>query len=140
MSLIQIIILIILFGAVLRAILRFKEKAIKPNELLFWLGLWIIGGAIVLFPEISSRLASHLGVGRGADLVVYLALILIFYLIFRLMVATDRLDQDITKITSAIALKDIHTQEVPNLGSQIPNKSQICPFGTSPKGEQNPKS
>ncbi len=107
MAPIQIILLAFLAFAILRAFWRFHQSHIAWNALIFWLLLWGAITIVVIKPDITSRLAALAGVGRGADLVLYGAAVLLFYLVFYFMVKIDAIDQDITKIISALALKDI---------------------------------
>jgi hypothetical protein len=50
--------------------------------------------------------AKLFGIGRGADLVIYVALAGIFFVIFRLMVSIERLHKQITVLTRKISLQD----------------------------------
>jgi hypothetical protein len=45
-------------------------------------------------------------VGRGVDLVIYISVLILFYLIFRTLVRLDKIEKDITKIVREVALKD----------------------------------
>ncbi len=49
-------------------------------------------------------LAHLLGIGRGADMVMYLGLILIFYLLFKVYVRLEQMDREITQIVRAVTL------------------------------------
>ncbi len=73
--------------------------------------LWTLGVAAALvvtwYPNAASRIANIVGIGRGADLVVYLALVLLFVLIFNLHVSHVRLERQLTKIVREEALKDL---------------------------------
>jgi hypothetical protein len=62
---------------------------------------------VVVRPETASAVAGLFGVGRGADVVVYLALAAAFYLIFRLFAKLEDIDRQLTKIVRAEALKDL---------------------------------
>lgn len=73
------------------------------REFLFWIVLWLAVGTAVLLPRLTSFLAAYLGVGRGADLVVYGSLIFIFYMIFRIFARQERMEKDISKIVEEIA-------------------------------------
>jgi hypothetical protein len=46
-------------------------------------------------------------VGRGADLVVYLAIVLLFILVFQLHVSHVRMERELTKLVREEALKDL---------------------------------
>jgi len=83
-----------------------KRNKINRLELMGWLLLWLGALALVVKPDIASQLASLVGIGRGADLVVYLALVLIFYLLFRLVVRIETLERHITEIVRHSALNE----------------------------------
>ncbi len=103
----QILLLCFISFALWRTYHQFTKKILTPHQLFLWLILWSIMGTIVIKPDIASRIALLVGVGRGADLVLYSAVALLFYLVFHLMVTVDKIDQDITNLVSALALKDI---------------------------------
>jgi hypothetical protein len=62
-------------------------------------------------PESTSYLANILGVGRGADLIIYLSVIVIFYLLFRVFIRLNKIDSEITKITRKDALKNVEEKK-----------------------------
>lgn len=88
-----------------RTILSFKKKKISFGNLLFWLGLWTSILIVVLLPKTTNFLAKMFGVWRGTDVAVYLSILLIFYLIFRIFVKLEKIESDITTIVRKIALK-----------------------------------
>jgi len=104
-TLIQIIIVLFALFAWSRAFLRFREGKLTRNELIFWSIGWLLVIIIVLLPGTTNILARTFGVGRGADVVVYISIIVLFYLIFKLYVKLDSLEKDITKIVREIALE-----------------------------------
>ncbi len=61
---------------------------------------------MVLWPGSTSLLASFLGIGRGTDLVIYISLAVIFFLIFRLNVKLEMVNRDLTKMVRHEALRD----------------------------------
>jgi hypothetical protein len=61
--------------------------------------LFISAGIVfVLFPELTTRIANKLGVGRGTDLIVYVCIIFFLFVIIRLYARLRRLEQMITRI------------------------------------------
>ena len=69
-------------------------------------GIFIIAVVVVAFiPNATSYFSSFLGIGRGIDFVVYLSILLLFYLIFRIYVRLEALNSSITKLTRAIAIQ-----------------------------------
>lgn len=104
--LIQFVLVIVIVVIIWRIIDLYARKQIRANELAAWIIFWLMAVSFVLWPEASSRLAQVLGVGRGVDALVYLALLLLFYLMFRIFVKFEKMEQDITRIARKIALDE----------------------------------
>jgi hypothetical protein len=85
---------------------RVRQGALDRLAALAWSVLWVAAGVVVLRPETASALARVLGVGRGADVIVYLALVGAFALIFRLFAKIESLERQLTALVRGIALKD----------------------------------
>ncbi len=103
---VQIILILFIFFAVSRVFLRFKDGSIGLVAFLFWALLFTMATIGVVSPGLTTKTARLLGIGRGADVVIYFSLILLFYMIFRTNVLIENLHQEITKIIREIALKD----------------------------------
>lgn len=97
-----LIVLIILI--ISRVILRFREKSLGFREFIFWLLFWVSAGAVVLIPDATGVIAERLGIGRGADLVIYLSLVAIFYLLFRIQIQQKKTERQITELVRKITL------------------------------------
>ncbi|MFH1111909.1 MAG: DUF2304 domain-containing protein [Patescibacteria group bacterium] len=106
MSAIQIIILLFVLIMWWRLYLKFKANELSLREFLEWFIFWLVVSVLTLVPDTSSYLASVLGVGRGADLVVYFALLIIFYLMFRIFMKLERNERRLTKIVSELAIRE----------------------------------
>jgi len=90
---------------------RYKQKIISFLEALLWSFLWLGAIFIVILPQFTNTIANIFGVGRGADLILYFAISIQFFLIFRLFVQQERLERKITKMIEQIALKDLKKYE-----------------------------
>ncbi|MBD3311274.1 MAG: DUF2304 family protein [Candidatus Magasanikbacteria bacterium] len=99
-------ILFILFAgfAVFNVISRKRSGLLGQRAVFFWIFFWILGVIVVIWPNSSSILAAYLGIGRGTDLVIYISLALLFFLVFKLNVKLDSLNRDLTKIVRKDAL------------------------------------
>ncbi len=106
MFLIQILLILFFLFAALKVIGRFRAGDLSWRGMLAWVLFWILAGIVVLLPNSTFYFAHLVGIGRGADLVVYLALAGLFFMIFRLMVKLEKINKDITKLTRKIALDD----------------------------------
>jgi hypothetical protein len=107
MTLIQIILLAVFLLALARAVSGYRKGQLPLTQLAAWMFFWIAAGYVVVRPETTSMLARLLGVGRGADVVVYLALVAAFYLIFRMFAKIEALERQLTKLVRGLALKDM---------------------------------
>ena len=103
---IQVILLIFLAFAVSRVFLRLREGSLAFGAFLFWLAVWTLAGFAVIEPEFTTYLAAKIGIQRGTDLVIYLSLFLLFYLVFRTNVLIENLKEEITQLVREIALRN----------------------------------
>ena len=104
---IQILLIIIVLILIWQLVLRFKRGSIRTLEFTGWLCFWLAAIVVILLPETVSFLARILRVGRGADLVIYLALIILFYLFFRTSIHLEKIERDITKIVRKISFREV---------------------------------
>lgn len=87
------------------AISRFRKRQVPAWVAGLWALLWIAVGVVAFVPDITNRLADFLGIGRGADVVVYTAIVVIIAILFRVSVRLEQLDRAITKVTREVALR-----------------------------------
>ncbi len=104
MLLIQIVLVVFFLFAILKVFGRYRTNDLRLFGLIFWTVFWIAAGLVVLWPNSTMQLANLLGVGRGVDAIIYLALALLFFIFFRITVQVERLSRDVTKLTRKIAL------------------------------------
>lgn len=102
---IQIILLLFIVFALSRVILRLREKVIPLGTAVFWSILWLTAFAGILSPQTTTRIAGYFGVGRGVDVIVYISLALLFYLVFRTYVMVEDIRHEITEIIRTVALQ-----------------------------------
>jgi small membrane protein len=103
----QLLLLTFVLAALAKVIHSYRQRRMPMADFLFWSLVWIGTASVIIFPDATSLLAHLLGIGRGADLIVYTSLLIGFYLIFRLYLALARLEQAITEVVRAIALEQL---------------------------------
>jgi hypothetical protein len=106
MVLIQIIIVIFALFALSRAYLRFKDNALTKTEFLFWTAVWLGVMTVSFTPNLTTTVSNLFGIGRGMDLITYMSIIILFYLIFRVYVKTENLEKNLTKLIRQMALDE----------------------------------
>lgn len=104
--LIQLLLSLFILFAFIKVIGRFRAKELSLPALFFWLIFWLVVAVVVWQPDWSTQLANRLGVGRGADLVMYLSIALLFYLTFRQTVRLEKMEKNITKIVRELTLRN----------------------------------
>jgi len=106
MSIIQILIVVFSLYVLGRTILRYTQGSMSVGELVLWSGLWSAVGVCVLFPQITQVAASILGVGRGADAVLYLSSVSLSYAFYRMYLRIRTMEQEITMLVRKLAVAE----------------------------------
>lgn len=105
--LMRLILICIALLGIVHVVSRFKKRDIRRVELALWGAVWVLVAAVAIVPEGTNRLADLLGIGRGADVVVYGAIVVLAALLFRMSVRIEQLDRAITTVTRELALRDV---------------------------------
>src|SRR5574337_1291483 len=103
---IQFLLSLILLAALTMTWRRAKQSAIRRGEAVVWTLIWIGAGLVIWQPDVTTQLAHLVGIGRGADLVLYASIIALLLMVFQLHVAHDRLERKLTELVRREALKD----------------------------------
>ncbi len=77
-----------------------------PRSGLAWLALWFAAVVAIAFPKIPIRVAHALGIGRGADLVLYFSILFMLLGFFLFYLRYRRLTEELTKIVRHIAISE----------------------------------
>lgn len=102
----RLLLILFLLFAVSRVVLRRREGSLSLGNFLFWLSLWLLASLGILVPDFTTYLAKQIGIGRGADVVIYASILILFYLLFRTNILIENLRHEITQVVRQIALKD----------------------------------
>ena len=103
---IQYILIGILVAALGLTWRRERQGALSRLGAMLWSALWVAAAVVVLLPDVATSFAAAVGVGRGVDAVLYLAVLFLFYLVFRVFLRLDKIDRDITKLVRKIGLEE----------------------------------
>lgn len=104
--LIQILISLFALFAISRLIIKKSRAELKIGEFIIWLIFWLAAGVVVWIPNLTNIAANFLGIGRGADLVFYASILILFYLIFRIYVKIEKMERNITKVVRKDSLEN----------------------------------
>ncbi len=99
---IKIILFIPLLLLVILMLPRFRSHTLSR---LIMIAISLLGMVFVLFPSLSNKLAKYVGVGRGADLIIYIFMVFSFLYCIFLYAKLRKLQQDQTEIIKMIAIQ-----------------------------------
>lgn len=103
----QLIALALIIIFIWKLIVQKNKKKININEFIFWLIFWIAGLIAIIFIKDIDKLVKNLGFsGTGINFLLYLAVIVMFYLIFKNRLQIAKINKDITKIVREKAIDD----------------------------------
>jgi len=101
----QIIALVLIAFFVSRLISQKRKKQINQNEFILWIAFWFLGALAIIFIKEIDRLVEYLGFsGSGINFLLYISIIILFYLVFRLRLNIAKMDKNLTEVVRKVAL------------------------------------
>ncbi|MCR4312309.1 MAG: DUF2304 domain-containing protein [Candidatus Uhrbacteria bacterium] len=97
--------------AIVRTHGQYMKRQVSKYWFIAWTGLWAVVVFVALAPEATDILARVAGVERGADLLVYTAIVVLSYAVYRLMVRQQKLNEEITDLVRTIAIERVDKGE-----------------------------
>jgi hypothetical protein len=85
---------------------QYRAKKVSATWCLLWALFWLVVIFTALSPQTTDVLARLVGVERGADLAVYLAIAFLFYALFRITIRLDEQREELTKLVRKMAIDD----------------------------------
>lgn len=103
----QIIALLVILFFITKLLWQKKRGQIGGNEFVFWLIFWIFSMIIVVSLKWIDKLVADLGFsGSGIEVILYIAVLALFYFIFRTRIKLEKIERDMTKIVREISLNN----------------------------------
>ncbi|MBI4433296.1 DUF2304 domain-containing protein [Candidatus Uhrbacteria bacterium] len=105
------LLLVVAVGGVVWVTRRFRQQNMQVGTFFLWLVPWSAVAVVAIVPDMTSRIAGVLGIGRGADAVVYAAIVLLLVLVLRLSMRIEQLDRAITRVVRELTLHEDRTHQ-----------------------------
>jgi hypothetical protein len=102
----QWILLPVLLALFLASVLRMVRATRRRTAATVSALVWLLAALAVLFPNLTIRVARGLGIGRGADLVLYVFVIAYLFSMFYFYNKTQRLESALTEVVRQLARRD----------------------------------
>lgn len=107
----EIIALAVIAFFLLRLGWQAYRRRIPAAQFIFWLCFWLAGGVLVLYLRTIDALALRFGFSSsGIEILLYIAVVAIFYYVFRLRLKIASLERDLTAVIRAQALATARRQ------------------------------
>lgn len=103
----SLIISVVALYFIVLAIWKLKNNKINKSYFIWWLFFWLIVIILFWWPNLTSQLANTLGIGRGADFVLYISVLLLFYGQFKLYLQINKLTDNQAEIVRQISLNNV---------------------------------
>jgi hypothetical protein len=107
----QIAVLLLAVFMIAQGIVRFAKGTANQTLLKLLVRILVWGGMaiVALSPNFSFWMAEALGISGNINAVILTGFILVFLMIFKLLSAIERLEQQMTEVTRKEALKEIES-------------------------------
>ncbi len=100
----QITFALLVLAIVYKTIIAYKKREFLAPFTIAWLTLWLILLFFIIQPSLLINIARELGISRGVDLGIYLSIIILFYLVYKIYAKLNSLDKNLTQIIRHLAL------------------------------------
>lgn len=99
-------IIIILFAifALSRTYLQFKNSHISLHWFTLWSFIWFTVIIVAIIPDSTTTIANAVGIGRGADMLIYTTILILLYGFYRLIIGQEKQRKELTELTRRIAI------------------------------------
>lgn len=103
----QTIAIIIIMFFVSKLYRQKKRKEISLNEFYLWFAFWLLALVAIVFIKWIDNFVHALGFsGSGINFLIYLAVLALFYLVFRLRLTIAKLDKNLTEVVRIVTLNN----------------------------------
>ena len=89
-----------------RLLRQYQKKQLSKNEFIFWLCFWIAAALAIIFIKFIDHFVSFLGFsGSGITFLFYIAVMILFYFVFKMRLKIVKMEKNITDLTREISLR-----------------------------------
>ena len=79
---------------------------VRKRIVTFWIAIWTLGAVAIVWPRSTVLVARWFGIGRGADLLLYVSVLLMLVGFFYVYARFRRLDRQITLLVRRLAIEN----------------------------------
>jgi len=113
MNAFQYLVVALMLALSLATLRSAARGGIRRRIAAFWLSVWAFAGGVALRPGLTVVVARALGIGRGADLVLYCTAFATLIGFFYIYVRFRRLDRALTVLVRQLAIEQASSADAP---------------------------
>jgi small membrane protein len=118
MNLFQSLVLLLFVVLAVLTIAAGFGGAVRKRIVAFWLAVWALGATTIIWPHFTAVAAHSLGIGRGADLLLYLSVLVMFVAFFYVYTRFRKLDRELTLLVRRLAIQNAGMALPPTAASE----------------------
>jgi hypothetical protein len=97
--------------SIIRTIRQYSKGKSSPRNTVIWIIIWLGIALLGLMPdEIANRLANTFGIRSHINAIIFIALGLLFLMVFYLSAAVNRVENQLTELVRQLALNEMPTK------------------------------
>ncbi len=100
----QLLLSVLILFILLKTLYAFTSRQISRSFFILWISVWLSGLVVIYYPGLLTMIARFLNIGRGVDFALYVSVILIFYMIYKINLKLEKINKDITKLIRFITV------------------------------------
>lgn len=108
----MIIRILLLIGLAAIGWFIFLKRNRLPFHIVTMFGLLAAGAVAVVVPQETDRIAHFVGVGRGADLIIYLVIVAVLFVLLHYFSKFVELEHKVTQLTRELAILRAEVERV----------------------------
>ena len=97
---------------------QYRARKVSKYWLLVFGLFWIVVAVVAITPQTTDIIAAEVGVGRGADLLVYVGVVVLFYIVHRLILKQQQLSDEMTELVRQTAIDRATPSNSPLTGGE----------------------
>lgn len=107
MNLFQLLAFVVVAGLFGITLVAMARGWASRREALLWSLLWLAAAVAIVWPGLTIVVAHALGIGRGADLVLYCSVVVMMIGFLMVYARLQRLRRDMTLLVRRLAIRDV---------------------------------
>ena len=122
----QIALILFAIIAIARTWKQYSKNEVSKYWGVLFTFLWIVVIVVALIPNLTNSIAHIVGIGRGADVIIYSAIVVLTYTVYQLILREQRMSAEMTELVRAIAIDHAHSpNETPDSNTPTHDSSSM---------------